>query len=305
MTEHTEPHSLAAATPADFDALAQGIDQGIESHGLWTRMLMRCALLRESPGDDMFQPDAHLRCSFGLWLAQVRGLLDAVDAPMTQRIADAHQALHQAVRTLCTQMLAGKAALPAELQDYEEQQMALVQLLQTLRAGVAEAATQRDAATGLPLRHGIELAFDLRSKDARRAAQALWVAMIDVDRFKSIIDIHGAAVGDLALHHVAQTLTACLRENDILVRSGTEEMMGLFLVSGPEEGISVLAQRLLDALSAAPLRTHYGLVLPLTATVGWARVLPDEVLSGTEDRAAQAMNHAKSLGRNRFELARD
>jgi len=190
------------------------------------------------------------------------------------------------------------------LAAYEQSQGELAQLLRSLRRTLTDAVSQRDAITGLALRDGLEPAFDLRCKDARRAGQTLWLAMIDVDRFKSICDIHGAAVGDAALHHVARALSACLRDSDVLIRCPGEEFLGLFLVSGPV-GVNILAQRLLDCLRGSPLRTHYGLVLPLTATLGWARVRSDESLTDAQERAKQALLLGRAKGRNRFEMAPD
>ena len=89
----------------------------------------------------------------------------------------------------------------------------MVTLLNELRERVAEAATHQDLLTGLPLRHGLEYAFGLRRKDARRDQAQLWLAMIDVDHFKAVNDSHGHAVGDVALQHVAPRLVGCLRES--------------------------------------------------------------------------------------------
>lgn len=302
MNQPIDTQPVAILGTAELEEFVQGIDCGIESHGLWSQMLMRCALLHESPGDEVMQPDAHLRCRFGAWFAGARARLDEFDAVLAQRIALTHQTLHQSVCAMCARALIGEAVQSADYESYEQSQAELVRLLQAFRHTIEVAATRRDAITGLPMRHDFEPTFELRCKDARRNGQALWVAMIDVDRFKPITDIHGAAVGEVVLRHVAQTLSACLRESDILIGTGDEMFVGLFLIAG-HEGVSAVGQRLLDALCAAPLRTHYGLVLPLTATVGWAHVRPDEGLPGAEERALQALRQGKAHGRNRFELA--
>ena len=128
--------------------------------------------------------------------------------------------------------------------------------------------------------------------------------MIDVDKFKSVNDTHGHVVGDLALRHIAATLSASLRENDVLIRFGGEEFVGLFLISESESVISVM-QRLLDALHAEPLRTEAGVVLKLTATVGVARVRQSESLTSAIDRADHALLQGKTFGRDQYVLAPD
>lgn len=290
--------------PDPLEALLEGIDRGIEAHLAWNQRLLRCALLRESPGDEVLRPQAHTLCRFGVWFSGHRHQLDTFDPALVHDIALAHEHMHEAVRRLCDCVLQDRPALPADLQAYEREQSTMVTLLNRLRECVARAATHHDALTGLPLRHGLDYTFALRSKDARRAQAQLWLAMIDVDHFKSVNDVHGHAVGDVALKHVAQRLGACMREADALFRFGGEEFLALFLVCEPP-GVGLLAARLLDAVSAAPLRTATGATLNLTVTIGLARVRPDEDLASATERADHALLQGKVHGRNRFVLAPD
>jgi hypothetical protein len=43
------------------------LDVAIESRLDGTRRVLRCAVLRRSPGEDVLAPDAHARCGFGRW----------------------------------------------------------------------------------------------------------------------------------------------------------------------------------------------------------------------------------------------
>ncbi len=294
--EVAESHTL--------EALVQGIDHGIEAHLAWNQHLLRCALLHESPGDDVFRPDAHAHCLFGVWLSSHRYALETFDQALVERIAQAHQGMHDAVRLMCHRVLQGRPAIAADLAAYEQGQTTMVTLLNELRERVAEAATHQDLLTGLPLRHGLEYAFGLRRKDARRGDEELWLAMIDVDHFKAVNDNYGHAVGDVALQHIARCLAECLRESDALFRFGGEEFLALFLVDELRD-VESLAARVLDAGSAAPLKTASGVALQLSVTVGLARVRADEDLASATERADQAMLLGKAQGRGRFVLAPD
>jgi diguanylate cyclase len=295
---------LRAAKAHPLEALVQGIDHGIESHLAWNQHLLRCALLHESPGADVFRPDAHSHCLFGVWFARHRSELDGFDAALVERIEKAHRSMHDAVHLMCHRVLQGRPAIAADLHAYEEGQSAMVALLNELRERVAEAAAHLDLLTGLPLRHGLDYAFRLRCKDARRGDEQLWLAMIDVDHFKWVNDNHGHAVGDVALQHVARCLVGCLRESDALFRFGGEEFLALFLVD-ERQGVELLAGRLLEAVSAAPLSTAAGATLRLSVTVGLARVREDEDLASATERADRAMLLGKAQGRDRFVLAPD
>ncbi|WP_371818037.1 diguanylate cyclase domain-containing protein [Pseudoflavonifractor sp. MSJ-37] len=63
---------------------------------------------------------------------------------------------------------------------------------------------------------------------AARLETADGVMMIDVDDFKTINDEHGHPVGDEALHLIADTVRACVRETDMLVRFGGDEFLLVF-----------------------------------------------------------------------------
>lgn len=294
----------AATLPSDTDTLLAGIDRAVEAHLAWNQKLLRCSLLKESPGDDMLRPNAHELCRFGLWLAAFKPHLMIYDAQRVNQITFEHVAMHQAVSTLCSHALAGTVANVKDLLAYEQHQSAMVRLLNDVRQQITDHATHHDVLTGLPLRHGLEHAFDMRSKDARRSGQDLWLVMIDLDRFKSINDMYGHRVGDQALRHATQLLTSSMRENDSLIRFGGEEFLGLFPALD-EAGVVQIAQRLVEAMRASPLQTDEGAIVKLTATFGWAKVRPDESLPEATERADYALLQGKTHGRDQYVLAAD
>ena len=292
------------AEPQALEALLDGIDRGIESHLAWNQRLFRCALLHESPGEDVLHPRAHTLCCFGQWLHGQRAQLDSVDPALAQQVATSHETMHDAVRRMCEQLLLGRAASPDDLLAYEHGQSSMVTALNALRERTTQATTRLDVLTGLPLRHGLEHMFGLRRKDARRGDAVLWVAMIDVDRFKAVNDTHGHAVGDIALQHIARRLAGCMRETDSLFRHGGEEFLALLMVREPR-GAALLAQRLLEAVNTDPVCLPSGGSLRLSVTIGLAQVGPDESLAHATERADHAMLQGKAQGRNQFVTAPD
>lgn len=291
---------MSPPAPPHFESLIAGIDQGIQAHVAWSQRLMRCALLHESPGEDMMQPDAHRRCLFGQWFVREKPALASFDAQATDELERVHQAMHDAVRALCAHSAQGQPARAQDFSAYEAGQTALVAGLNALRQKVAESLLQHDALTGLPLRNGLDYAFKIRQTDAARDGQALHLAVVDVDHFKRVNDNWGHTVGDLALQHLARLMRGCLRENDIVIRYGGEEF--LFLLLGAEAPERVL-QRLLDEVRTHPLRLDGGHTLAMTVTAGLARVGPQDSLAAVLDRADHALLQGKQAGRDRVVVA--
>lgn len=131
---------------------------------------------------------------------------------------------------------------------------------------------------------------------------ALSIAMVDVDHFKAVNDLHGHAAGDLALRHIARCLTLALRTEDRVARFGGEE----FVVLLPGCGLAragAEAERLRLGVQAAPL-VEGGATVGLSVSIGvaeWAG--PVEEVSRLLVRADEALYRAKRLGRNRVESA--
>jgi diguanylate cyclase (GGDEF)-like protein len=288
----------APATP-QLENLIAGMDEGIQAHLAWNQRLMRCALLHESPGEDMLLPDAHRRCLFGRWFQAERDTLATFDAAVTEELDRQHRLMHDAVRALCASSQQGVPAQREDLRAYEDGQTAMVASLNTLRHKVSDSLLQHDALTGLPLRNGLGYAFRIRQRDAVRQGDSLHLAMVDVDHFKVVNDSWGHAVGDQALQHLARLMRDCLRGNDILVRYGGEEFLFLLLGNG---GHGVI-ERLLQEVRTHPMPMEGGQSLRMTVTAGLTRVTAEDTLSSALDRADRALLEGKQAGRDRCVVA--
>jgi len=86
----------------------------------------------------------------------------------------------------------------------------------------------RDPLTGLYNRRYLQ---DRLSEEVARVARyggVLTVAMVDLDDFKTVNDVHGHLYGDQALRRFGQAIQAGLRRSDIAFRYGGEEFVLLF-----------------------------------------------------------------------------
>jgi diguanylate cyclase (GGDEF)-like protein len=107
-----------------------------------------------------------------------------------------------------------------------------------------------DRLTGLPNRSLFDEQLSLALLDVQQRGEMLAVAFLDLDRFKTVNDTLGHAVGDQLLQQVTQRLQACLRKCDVVARWGGDEFTLLFPHITYIEDIGKIARRILEALSA-------------------------------------------------------
>ncbi|KRW58592.1 GGDEF domain-containing protein [Pseudomonas sp. TTU2014-080ASC] len=129
-----------------------------------------------------------------------------------------------------------------------------------------------------------------------RPEQQFGIALIDLDNFKSINDVHGHAVGDRVLQLFAAVAQACLREGDVLARYGGEEFV-LLLPDSDADQLSACCERLRQTFNEAE---QVGMsVRDLSLSVGMTLLSPGDDLDSAMRRADQALYRAKHEGRNR------
>nr|WP_276583362.1 GGDEF domain-containing protein [Pseudomonas sp. RIT-PI-S] len=152
-----------------------------------------------------------------------------------------------------------------------------------------------DELTGLfNRRHFLRLAS--RELHGLRPGQTHGLALIDLDHFKRINDVHGHAAGDAVLQGFAQVAAACLREGDVLARYGGEEFVLLMLDSDADR-LTLCCERLRLAFAAA--RPADGAVTSLSLCAGMTLLGEGDLLDDALHRADKALYQAKREGRNR------
>lgn len=156
-----------------------------------------------------------------------------------------------------------------------------------------------DELTGLfNRRHFLRLAT--RELNAMDADVVHGLALIDLDHFKRINDVHGHAAGDQVLQAFAAVASACLREGDVLARYGGEEFVVL-LPDCNAERLTSCCERLRIAFTDVEL---IGIsVTHLSLSAGMTLLELGDDLDDALHRADQALYRAKRDGRNRCAAA--
>lgn len=105
----------------------------------------------------------------------------------------------------------------------------------------AACAATTDELTGLFNRRGFNQFAAFALYGARRRAEPLTLAWMDLDRFKQINECYGHTEGDVALKAMAELMRGAFREADLLVRYGGDEFTVLF-ADTDEQGAWVAMQ---------------------------------------------------------------
>lgn len=158
-----------------------------------------------------------------------------------------------------------------------------------------------DALTGLLNRFSLQNQLDQLLASARRQGCGLAVIFVDLDRFKTINDTLGHAVGDTILIEVASRLRKSVRDSDIVGRLGGDEFV-LVLTELKDTGdAGRVAEKILRRLGQPYINT--GSTLHSTPSIGIAMFPADGGDSETLMKNADtAMYHAKTQGRNNLQF---
>lgn len=172
-----------------------------------------------------------------------------------------------------------------------------------LRAALSreQRKTMLDPLTQLWNRAGLNHFLPRQQEQADDLGLQLGVLFCDLDYFKKVNDNHGHPAGDQVLWETARRISAAVRPQDVVTRSGGEEFVVLLQVHDEHELLQI-AERIRSALNKEPVALD-DLQLNLTISIGAALRGPQEPPTATMNRADQALYQAKGNGRNRVELA--
>lgn len=201
------------------------------------------------------------------------------------------------------QEIAGKAAamqqtLQASHGELVEARRELVEIKVELQAN--RNLIEQDPLTGMGNRRAMSAILGREIAHSRRDKDPLSVAMVDIDHFKKINDLHGHAAGDAALLHLCQTAQSILRGSDAFVRYGGDEFL-LVLPQTAAAGAVHVGERLQQLLLRHPF-VHQGEVISMTFSAGVSTLNDTDDEATLVRRGDQALYKAKQTGRSKMSI---
>lgn len=153
-----------------------------------------------------------------------------------------------------------------------------------------------DSLTGLSNRRGFYGA--LKHARADRAQHGdLWLALLDLDGFKTINDTFGHLAGDELLKSVAERLRIFCAGRAHVSRMGGDEFSVVFEGAAVDLGPEEWCEDLLECISKVYVIN--GRLINISGSIGCYRVSEDEHDNTPIRKADFALLHAKKMGKNR------
>ncbi len=165
----------------------------------------------------------------------------------------------------------------------------------------AQNAASRDPLTGLLNRKAFDSELSLAWREKDFSDQGISLVLFDIDHLQIVNDTYGHLAGDDVLRSVAGLVQASnLRRADRVCRYGGEEFV-MILPDTSCDNARVVAERMRNRIAALTTDCTGNVSLRVTASFGIACADPNSDLDPTEllMRADEALDHAKSTGRNR------
>lgn len=153
-----------------------------------------------------------------------------------------------------------------------------------------------DSITALPNRLLFHDRLTQAMAESERHGRCVAIAMLDLDRFKTVNDSLGHAVGDALLKNVAERLSKVVRSSDTVARLAGDEF-GFALADMQAQDASLVAAKILECFREPFLAAGHELFA--NASMGIA-IYPSDGKDAAEliRNADAAMYRAKEVGRN-------
>ncbi|NLE01752.1 MAG: GGDEF domain-containing protein [Fibrobacter sp.] len=159
-----------------------------------------------------------------------------------------------------------------------------------------------DALTKLYNRTFFESVFNVYIDDTRNNKQQMSLLLIDIDHFKNVNDSYGHLVGDQVISRVAQAIKTNVRNTDIAVRYGGDEIL-VVLPSTDRKVALKIAEDVSKAIKQskiAVIENGIEVTVGVTVSIGCTVLSSDDDPVSLFERADGCLYQAKEAGRDRI-----
>lgn len=161
----------------------------------------------------------------------------------------------------------------------------------------------RDGLTGLYNRRHVMELLDYEKNRSVRGGGTFCLAMLDIDHFKNVNDLHGHQAGDAVLQAVAATMKKSLRNTEISGRYGGEEFL-IIMTQTDIKGALICAERVRTQIENMNF-PDIGPDFKVTVSIGISEYHMREEVAPTIARADDALYRQKNTDETALKPLRD
>ncbi len=160
-----------------------------------------------------------------------------------------------------------------------------------------------DALTGLPNRILFHDRLSQAMTQSARNQSLMAVCYLDIDRFKSINDSLGHAVGDDLLKAFSERLLDCVRAVDTVARLGGDEFAVILSAVDSQDNACKVAEKIIQAMHPTFNIEQRRLITSTSLGIAFYAGEPDITADTLLKNADQALYDAKGAGRDNYQVA--
>jgi len=288
--------SLNEVTRDELQGIIEQLKESLYNHQQWHGALIR-TLVCKLPGDshDM-STTAHMECRFGQWYNS-KAPEKLCNHPGFIALGDEHKRLHHLARLLLIGADEGKTTSTLDYDNFANALQRMQLEIAALERELENSLFNHDSLTGAITRFGILPTLREQQELVKRHAHHCYIAMMDLDNFKTINDLHGHAAGDQVLAVSIRYLIKHLRPYDKVFRYGGEEFLLCMPYTNLTHGLGRVKE-LNDGLGKLEIDIGKTEPIHVGASFGLTLLDPDIPVEKSIDRADKALYVAKATGKN-------
>jgi diguanylate cyclase (GGDEF)-like protein len=138
-----------------------------------------------------------------------------------------------AVTMICIAVTKRGQGLLDDIQEYSESHRRL-----ELRHKIASRLARTDALTNMNNHRSFQEEYEEAIQRAGDHQATLYLALIDIDDFKTVNDTYGHRTGDLILARIGETIRSSMIDGDVAARYGGEEFAVLMFRASSDEALA-------------------------------------------------------------------
>lgn len=226
------------------------------------------------------------------------------DSPLVRQIDELMLHLQSKAESLSRQFVKEPPIFPEGYPDFLATVLELSDALRRLLCETWNLLANIDPLTGIGNRSAMLRHLQVELGRHERNHQPCCIAIIDVDRFKSVNDARGHLAGDTILRSIASLLAASVRPYDVVFRYGGDE----FILCLPNTDLRLawaVVERLRLKIDSWKVPMKDGTRVASSVSIGVATLAGDRTVEESLDLADRALYRAKRMGRNQICLQPD